>query len=164
MVEIIKTDPQVKVTCKQILPKLIIESVDKHTLNNLRKSIAKYYLTIELIAKYQGELDEKGNPVDVADYELWKENHPNKISKQSVNNIIKSIKNKSLVNWNAYGIEGIGYNSAVCSSNEFYITLLSIGLIKFVGGVTMTTNLSTVSYSVDGGLDIDYLNSNFKSQ
>lgn len=162
MTETVKTSPQYKVTCKQIIPKLNIESIDKHTLNDLKKHIAKYNLTIELIGDYQGELDEHGNPVDVADYEAWKENHPNKISKQSVNNIIKSIKNNSLVNWDLSDFKGVGYNSAFCGSDRFNVELLNIYLVKF-GGVRMNTLSISISYS-DNVLDIEYLNGQFVSQ
>lgn len=162
MTETVKTSPQYKITCKQITPKLNIESIDKNTFNDLKKYIAKYNLTIEIIDDYRGELDEHGSPVDVADYEAWKENHPNKISKQSVNNIIKSIKNNSLVNWNADAFGGIGYNAAFCDSNRFDIELFNVYLVLF-GKVRMNTVSISISYS-DNVLNIEYLNGQFVSQ
>ena len=162
MAETVKTSPQYKVTCKQITPKLNIESIDKNTFNDLKKHIAKYNLTVEIIDVYRGELDEHDSPVDVADYEAWKENHPNKISKQSVNNVIKSIKNNSLVNWNVSDFKGVGYNSAFCDSDWFNIELLTMQLILF-GGVRMNTISISIVYS-NNVLSIDYLNGQFVSQ
>lgn len=160
----IKPNPQVKVTCKQITPKLIIESIDKNTFNNLKKSITKYYLSIEKIDNYKGEIDEKGFVVDTADYNAWRRNHPNKISKQSVNNIIKSIKNNSLVNW-AFGksIRGIGYNSSeIYNSNRFDIELLSIHLLT---GLTMNMAVVVINlYYFGDELDVDFSSGNFESK
>lgn len=159
----VKANPQVKVTCKQIIPKLNIESIDKNTLNNLKKSIDKYYLNLEIIDTYKGEVDEEGFVVDTDDYNAWRRNHPNKISKQSVNNIIKSIKNNSLVNWSSGRIKGIGYNSSrIYDSNGFEIKLLSIYLIPTLK-VSMIANLINLYY-FDDELDVDVLSSEFESK
>ena len=160
----VKASPQVKVTCKQIIPKLNIESIDKNTLNNLKKSIDKYYLNLEIIDTYKGEVDEEGFAVDTDDYNAWRRNHPNKISKQSVNNIIKSIKNNSLVNWTlGKYVGGIGYNSsAIHNSNGFEIKLLSIYLIPTLK-VSMIANLINLYY-FDDELDVDVLSSEFESK
>ena len=161
--ESVKANPQVKVTCKQIIPKLNIESIDKNTLNNLKKSIDKYYLNLEIIDTYKGEVDEEGFAVDTDDYNAWRRNHPNKISKQSVNNIIKSIKNNSLVNWSSGNIRGIGYNSSrIYNSNEFEIDLLIISLIPTLK-VSMIVNLINLRY-FDDELDVDVLSGQFVSQ
>lgn len=125
----VKPEPQFKITCKHISPKVNIESIDKNTLNDLKKHIAKYNLTIELIENYQGEIDEDGYVVDKNDYNAWRKSHPNKISKQSINNIIKSIKNNSLVNWNVDGNAGIGYNYSQVNGSEFEIGLFMIDLL-----------------------------------
>lgn len=163
MIETVKTSPQYKVTCKQITPKLNIESIDKNTFNDLKKHIAKYNLIVEIIDNYRGELDEHGSPVDVADYNAWRRNHPDKISKQSVNNIIKSIKNNSLVNWSSGNIRGIGYNnSRIYNSNEFEIDLLIIRLIPTLK-VSMIANLINLHYSNDE-LNVDVLSVQFVSQ
>lgn len=159
----VKANPQVKVTCKQITPKLNIESIDKHTLNNLKKSIDKYYLNLEIIDTYKGEVDEEGFAVDTDDYTAWRRNHPNKISKQSVNNIIKSIKNNSLVNWSLESIRGIGYNSSrIYNSNEFEIDLLIINLMPTLK-VSMIANLINLRY-FDDELNVDVLSGQFVSQ
>lgn len=159
----VKANPQVKVTCKQIIPKLNIESIDKHTFNNLKKSIDKYYLNLEIIDTYKGEVDEEGFAVDTDDYNAWRRNHPNKISKQSANNIIKSIKNNSLVNWSLGNIKGIGYNSSrIYNSNGFEIKLLSIYLIPTLK-VSMIANLINLYY-FDDELDVDVLSSEFESK
>lgn len=160
----VKANPQVKVTCKQIIPKLNIESIDKNTFNNLKNSIVKYYLNLEIIDTYKGEVDEKGFAVDTDDYNAWRRNHPNKISKQSVNNIIKSIKNNSLVNW-AFGesIRGIGYNSSkIYSSNRFDIELLSIHLMQ---DLTMSMIVGAINlYYFGDKLDVDFFSGNFESK
>lgn len=128
----VKVSPQVKVTCKQITPKLIIESIDKRTLNNLKKFIDKYYLAVEIIDSYKGEIDKDGCATDTNDYNTWKENHPDKISKQSVNNIIKSIKNNSLVKWIVGNMQGVGYRYAqTYGSDNFNIALLDIDFAQF---------------------------------
>jgi len=162
MAETVKATPQVKVTCKQITPKLIIESVDKNTLNNLKKSIDKYYLNVEIIDTYKGEIDEDGYVVDVNDYDTWKENHPNKISKQSVNNIIKSIKNNSLVNWKFEDGGGVGYRYAEThGSDEFEIKLLDISLIPHLQMAMI--GLTNVYYGY-GNLDVDFSGGQFTIQ
>lgn len=163
MAEPVKANPQVKVTCKQITPKLIIESIDKRTLNNLKKSIDKYYLAVELIDSYEGEIDEDGYVVDVNDYDTWKENHPNKISKQSVNNIIKSIKNNSLVNWTINEeISGIGYDRSETLFNGFDIFLLATTLIPNLK-TEMFVSLVKLFYQNDV-LYFDMLRCNFESK
>ena len=163
MAEIVKANPQVKVTCKQILPKLNIESINKNTLNDLKKSIAKYYLTIEIIDTYEGEIDEDGYVVDENDYNAWKRNHPNKISKQSVNNIIKSIKNNSLVNWTFdETISGIGYSSSETYFNVFDISLLVTILVPELK-TTMIAIAINMFYQNDV-LNFDMLRGVFESK
>ncbi len=160
--EAVKANPQVKVTCKQITPKLIIESIDKNTFNNLKKSIAKYCLSIEQIDHYKGEIDKDGYVVDVNDYSIWQRNHPNKISKQSVNNIIKSINNNSLVNWKFEDEGGAGYRYAkTYGSDEFEIKLLDINLIPHLQMAMI--GLINVYYGY-GNLDVDFSGGQFTIQ
>ena len=159
----VKVRPQVKVTCKQITPKLIIESIDKRTLNNLKKSIDKYYLAVEIIDSYKGEIDKDGCAVDTNDYNAWAKNHPNKISKQSVNNIIKSIKNNSLVNWTiGEDISGIGYNRSETYFDGFNIALLAITLEPYPI-MHMTASLAKINYG-DNFLSFDISNGDFESK
>ena len=163
MAQSFKVNPQVKVTCKQITPKLNIESIDKNTFNNLKKSITKYYLTVEVIDNYEGEIDEDGYAVDTNDYNTWRRNHPNKISKQSVNNIIKSIKNNSLVNWTFNGdFNGIGYNFSEAFFNGFDIFLLAVNLLPRLK-TEMFVNLINIFYQ-NNVLSFDTLDGNFVSQ
>ena len=155
---------QVKVTCKQITPKLIIESIDKRTLNNLKKSIDKYYLAIEIIDSYKGEIDKDGCAVDTNDYKAWVKNHPNKISKQSVNNIIKSIKNNSLVKWIVGNMQDVGYRYAeTYGSDKFNIALLDIDLAQF-GKAQMHVTMIRIMFDNNNVLFTDEIQGDFISQ
>ena len=160
--EAVKGMPQIKVVCKQITSKLNIESIDKNTLNNLKKAVAKYYLTIEMIEHYPGEMNDNGYVADADDYRAWKENHPDKISKQSVNNIIKSIKNNSLVNWKFEDEGGVGYRYAeTYGSDEFEIKLLDISLIPYLQMAMIA--LINIYYGY-GNLNFDFSGGRFTIQ
>lgn len=123
----IKTTPQFKITCKRISPKVNIESVDKRFVDEYKDLLDKYELTVKQLAKYPGAVDEEGAAKDTHDYEVWKNNHPDIISKKSINNLFRKIKNKSRLDYkfgDGDDIAGTIFNAGFIEGRDFSIQIV----------------------------------------
>lgn len=123
----VKANPQVKVTCKRISPKVNIESVDKRFVDEYKDLLDKYELTVKQLAKYPGAVDEEGCAKDEHDYYVWKNNHPDIISKKSINNLFRKIKNKSRLDYkfgDGDGVAGTIFNAGFIEGRDFSIQIV----------------------------------------
>lgn len=124
----IKVMPQFKITCKRISPKVNIESVDKRFVDEYKDLLDKYELTVRQLATYDGAVDDEGCAKDSNDYLAWKDNHPNIISKKSINNLFRKIKNKSRLDYiiiSGYGgIVGTVFSAGFIEGNNFEIQIV----------------------------------------
>lgn len=103
MAAIIIPTPQYKFIVKRKSLKLNLESLDKQSANNIKNATDKYYFSYDAIAKYDGELNDDGSVKNNEDYYAWKDAHPDIISKTTINNIVRAIKNESVICSNMYG-------------------------------------------------------------
>ena len=123
----IKTTPQFKITCKRISPKVNIESVDKRFVDEYKDLLDKYELTVKRLATYDGAVDEEGCTTDTANYLNWKNNHPDIISKKSINNLFRKIKNKSRLDYkfgDGDDIAGTIFNAGFIRGKDFAIQIV----------------------------------------
>lgn len=132
----VKVVPQVKITCKRISPKVNIESVDKKFADEYKSLLEKYELTVRQLAEYDGAVDEEGYAEDEDDYLDWKDSHPNVISKKSVNNLFRKIKNKSRLDYDInYNAVGTVFNAGFIEGNNFEIQIIHTIVYPGVGGI-----------------------------
>ena len=132
--------PQYKITCKHISPKVNIESVDKKFVNEYKKLLDKYELIVVPIAFYNGAVDEQGYAEDVDDYDEWKNSHPDVISKKSINNLFRKIKNKSRLEYNMNGnVEGTVFGVGFVDGNYFELPILITTVLQAVLSFTKFT-------------------------
>lgn len=132
----VKVVPQVKITCKRISPKVNIESVDKKFADEYKSLLEKYELTVRQLAEYDGAVDEEGYAEDEDDYLDWKDSHPNVISKKSVNNLFRKIKNKSRLDYDInYNAVGTVFNTGFIEGNNFEIQIIHTIVYPGVGGI-----------------------------
>lgn len=132
--------PQYKITCKRISPKVNIESIDKKFVNEYKNLLDKYELVVAPIAFYDGAVDEHGYAEDTDDYDEWKNSHPDVISKKSINNLFRKIKNKSRLDYNIindYGVVcGTVFNAGFIEGNGFEIQIVYTLVYPGVGEIT----------------------------
>ena len=132
--------PQFKITCKRISPKVNIESVDKKFVNEYKNLLDKYELVVAPIAVYDGAVDEHGYAEDADDYDEWKNSHPDVISKKSINNLFRKIKNKSRLDYNIGGsIEGTVFGVGFIAENYFELPILITTVLQAVLSFTQFT-------------------------
>ena len=132
----VRVTPQVKVTCKRISPKVNIESVDKRFVDEYKSLLEKYELTVRQLATYDGAVDEQGYAEDEDDYLAWKDSHPNIISKKSVNNLFRKIKNKSRLDYDInYVAVGTVFNAGFIEGNNFEIKIVHTIVYPGVGSI-----------------------------
>ena len=154
----VKVNPQVKVTCKRISPKANIESVDKRFVDEYKSLLEKYELTVRRLAQYDGAVDEEGYAEDKDDYLAWKNSHPNIISKKSVNNLFRKIKNKSRLDYDInYTAVGTVFNAGVIEGNNFVIQIVHTLVYPGAGAIT---SFAIMYY--DNVLDIKTANVNIE--
>ena len=132
----VKPEPQFKITCKRISPKVNIESVDKRFVDEYKDLLDKYELTVKQLATYDGEVDEEGYAEDTDDYLDWKDNHPDIISKKSVNNLFRKIRNKSRLDYNINdAIAGTVFNAGFIEGNNFEIQIVHTMMYPFATSI-----------------------------
>lgn len=140
MEEAVKPEPQFKITCKRISPKVNIESVDKKFVDEYKDLLDKYELTVKVLAAYDGAVDEHGYAEDTDDYDEWKNSHPDVISKKSINNLFRKIKNKSRLDYNIGGsIEGTVFGVGFIAENYFELPILITTVLQAVLSFTQFT-------------------------
>lgn len=128
--------PQFKITCKRISPKVNIESVDKKFANEYKNLLDKYELVAAPIAFYDGAVDEHGYAKDTHDYYEWKNSHPDVISKKSINNLFRKIKNKSRLDYSLNGVaKGTVFNAGFIEGNNFKIQIVHTSVDLGVGTI-----------------------------
>lgn len=96
--------PQYKFIVKRKSLKLNLESLDKQSANNIKNATDKYYFSSDAIANYDGELNDDGSVKNNEDYYAWKDAHPDVLSKTTINNIVRAIKNDSVICFNMHGM------------------------------------------------------------
>lgn len=147
----VRVMPQVKVTCKRISPKANIESVDKRFVDEYKSLLEKYELTVRQLAQYDGAVNEEGYAEDEDDYLAWKDSHPNIISKKSVNNLFRKIKNKSRLDYDInYVAVGTVFNAGFIEGNNFGIQIVHTSV-----GLGVGTILSFVIMYYDNELSVE---------
>lgn len=103
MIENIIPVPQYKFIVKRKSLKLNLESLDKQSANNIKNATDKYYFSYDVVAAYTGELNDDGSVKNDEDYYAWKDAHPDIFSKATINNIVRAIKNDSVICLNVQG-------------------------------------------------------------
>lgn len=138
--EVIMPVPQRKFVVKRKSLKLNIESLDKQSANNIKNATDKYYFSFDAIAKYDGELNEDGSVKNNTDYYNWKDAHPDILSKTTINNIVRAIKNDSVICFNMNGmfINFLQESSLLNEVAKGFILKLTAIIYEF-GEYTMNT-------------------------
>ena len=155
----VKPEPQFKITCKRISPKVNIESVDKRFVDEYKDLLDKYELTVKVLASYDGAVDEQGYVEDTDDYDEWKNNHPHIMSKKSINNLFRKIKNKSRLDYEIGNstIVGTIFDAGFIQGKDFEIQIIHTLVFRYVGSIIGFTIMyydnvvSTESANIDIG-------------